>query len=721
MHVSLGKRECIARGKEAPVTRPVWKKRLDGALHAFEDKVLGAGGMKRDAAFLVVSALSILLSFAAPGVLPFDWAWIAIVLCGVPIVLEAVVALVTEFDVKADVLVSLALVASIVIGEYDAAGIVAFIMQVGGFLEEATVKRARAGIERLVALTPRTARIVEGGRERTVDAREVPAGALLRVLPGETIPVDGVIVAGSTSVDTSIMTGESLPVDMTVGDEVESGFANQFGSIDVRATRVGEDSSLARMVRLVQSADAGKAKIVRTADAWATWIVVAALSASIACYLFTGEAIRAVTVLVVFCPCALVLATPTAIMAAIGNATKHGFLTREGDALERLAKVTHVAFDKTGTLTQGRPRVVEVVAASEAGGGVAAALASATPGGGAVSGAPEAAVFAPASGASPRERVFELAARAERRSEHPLGKALTAGFAEEFGRAAAPAEEFELKLGRGVAARVGGVAVLVGNGQMMREAGVDVPPACQDGAQAHAEQGHTAVFVAADGVLQGYVALADTVRGDSAAAVADLKAAGAKPVLLTGDNERAARSIAAQLGIDEVRANCLPADKMAYVESVEEGGGRVCMVGDGVNDAPALRRSFVGIAMGGVGSDIAVDASDIALVNDSLGELGHVLGLARHTLRTIKVNLTFAMGVNIVATLLAMAGVLGPVAGALVHNVGSVIVIGNSALLLGWRARRRDRRRCRSNAAETPHSPSARAAGSDAAVPARSR
>ncbi len=702
------------------MTRPVWKKRLDGALHAFEDKVLGAGGMKRDAAFLVVSALSILLSFAAPGVLPFDWAWIAIVLCGVPIVLEAVVALVTEFDVKADVLVSLALVASIVIGEYDAAGIVAFIMQVGGFLEEATVKRARAGIERLVALTPRTARIVEGGRERTVDAREVPAGALLRVLPGETIPVDGVIVAGSTSVDTSIMTGESLPVDMTVGDEVESGFANQFGSIDVRATRVGEDGSLARMVRLVQSADAGKAKIVRTADAWATWIVVAALSASIACYLFTGEAIRAVTVLVVFCPCALVLATPTAIMAAIGNATKHGFLTREGDALERLAKVTHVAFDKTGTLTQGRPRVVEVVAASEAGGGVAAALASATPGGGAVSGAPEAAAFAPASAASPRERVFELAARAERRSEHPLGKALAVGFAEEFGRAAAPAEEFELKLGRGVAARVDGVAVLVGNGQMMREAGVDVPPACQDGAQAHAEQGHTAVFVAADGVLRGYVALADTVRGDSAAAVADLKAAGVKPVLLTGDNERAARSIAAQLGIDEVRANCLPADKMAYVESVEEGGGRVCMVGDGVNDAPALRRSFVGIAMGGVGSDIAVDASDIALVNDSLGELGHVVGLARHTLRTIKVNLTFAMGVNIVATLLAMAGVLGPVAGALVHNVGSVIVIGNSALLLGWRARRRDRRRCSSNASEAPHSPSARAVGSDAAVPARS-
>ncbi len=664
--------------------------------------------MKRDAAFLAISAASILLSFAAPDVLPFDWAWIAIVLCGLPIVLEAIVALVTEFDVKADVLVSMALVASIAIGEYDAAGIVAFIMQIGGFLEETTVKHARAGIEGLVALTPRTARIVEGGTERVIDAQEVPESALLRVLPGETVPVDGIIVEGSSSVDASIMTGESLPVDVGVGDEVGAGFTNQFGSIDVRATHVGEDSSLARMVRLVQSADAGKAKIVRTADAWATWIVVAALAISVACYLVTGDAIRSVTVLVVFCPCALVLATPTAIMAAIGNATKHGFLVREGDALERLAKVTHVAFDKTGTLTQGRPRVVEVMAADNGCSGAVpsgreaennrdSASGNTTNGGRSAASGGERAAEADtscskgtaigSSSTAAHARVFELAACAERRSEHPLGQAIAADFAEELGHATEPAEDFELRLGRGVAATVDGMAVLVGNMRMMQEAGVDVPPAFLKAAKEHAEEGHTVVFVAAAGACSGLVALADTVRTDSAAAVTDLKAANIEPVLLTGDNERAAGSIAARLGIREVHANCLPADKLAYIEQAEGEGGRVCMVGDGVNDAPALRRSFVGIAMGGVGSDIAVEASDIALVNDSLGELGHLVGLSRHTLRTIKANLTFAMGVNIAATLLAVAGVLGPVAGALVHNIGSVIVIGNSALLLRWKVR----------------------------------
>lgn len=642
-------------GEEATVVskRPAWKVRLDEALHNFEDSVLGFGGMTRDIIFLIVSAIAIILSFAAPDVLPFDWAWIAIVLCGLPIVLEAVVALITEFDIKADVLVSLALIASIVIGEYDAAGIVAFIMQIGGFLEEVTVKRSRAGIERLVALTPRTARLVENGVERVVDAKDVPANALVRVLPGETIAVDGVVVSGSSAVDTSVMTGESLPVDVAVGDEVVSGSINQFGSIDIRATHIGEDSSFARMVRLVQSADAGKAKIVRTADAWATWIVVIALSISVLCYLITGEIIRSVTVLVVFCPCALVLATPTAIVAAIGNATKHGFLTRQGDALERLAKVTHVAFDKTGTLTHGHPEVVEVFAEQGS-----------------------------------REELYKLAARAERRSEHPLGQALVSCYATEFGEAAEPAEAFELKLGRGVSAQIDGMTVLVGNEEMMHEAGISVPPSCLAAAQAHSEQGHTTVFVSKGSVVIGYVALADTVREDSASAVSNLKEIGIKPVLLTGDNEHAANAIASSLGISEVHANCLPADKLSYIEKTERNNQYVCMVGDGVNDAPALRRSFVGVAMGGVGSDIAVDASDIALVNDSVGELRHLIQLSRHTIRTIKVNLTFAMGINILATLLAVLGLLGPVAGALVHNVGSVIVILNSSLLLGWKARK---------------------------------
>ena len=313
------------------------------------EHLLGIGGVKKDIVLLVLSGLALAISLSGWNPLPFDPAWIAILLCGIPIVLEAIIGLVTAFDIKADVLVSLALIASVCIGENFAAGEVAFIMQLGALLEDLTVARARAGIEKLVHLTPQTARIVTDGTEATVPAEQVRVGDLLRILPGESIPVDGVIVSGQTSVNQAVMTGESLPVDKTAGDEVASGTVNQFGSFVMRATRVGEDSSIQRMIRLVQSADAGKAKIVGLADRWATYIVIIALAAAAITWAVTGEIIRAVTILVVFCPCALVLATPTAIMAAIGNATRHGFLVREGDALERLAQVKKIAFDKTGT------------------------------------------------------------------------------------------------------------------------------------------------------------------------------------------------------------------------------------------------------------------------------------------------------------------------------------------------------------------------------------
>ena len=324
------------------------------------EHLLELGGIKKDIALLAVSGVAVLLSLFGVRPLPFDMAWVAIILCGVPIILEAVIGLVTAFDIKADVLVSIALIASVLIGEDFAAGEVAFIMQLGGLLEDLTVARARAGIEKLVHLTPHTARRIQAGQEQILPAEQVQAGDILRVLPGETVPVDGVILSGQTSINQAVMTGESLPVDKGVGDMVSSGTVNQFGSFDMKATRVGEDSSIQRMIRLVQSADAGKAKIVGIADRWATWIVVIALTAAALTWLISGQIIRAVTILVVFCPCALVLATPTAIMAAIGNATKHGFLVREGDALERLAGVKRVGFDKTGTLTYGAPQVCAV-------------------------------------------------------------------------------------------------------------------------------------------------------------------------------------------------------------------------------------------------------------------------------------------------------------------------------------------------------------------------
>lgn len=308
------------------------KERLEAALEW--------GGVKKDVACIVVSAAALVVSFMSAGSVPVDSAWLAIVLCGVPIVCEATLAVVYERDIKADLLVSLALIASIVVGEHFAAGEVALIMQLGGLLEQLTVARARAGIERLVEMTPTQARVVRGdGAEKTCEAESVAEGDLVRVLPGETIPVDGRVVAGTTSVNEAVLTGEPMPCDKQVGDEVFSGTINQFGAIEVRTIRPGSDGSMQRMARLVSSAEAGKTKIVRLADRWATWIVVGALVAATAIFALTGEALRAVTVLVEFCPCALVLATPTAVMAAIGNATKHGFLVKEGDALERLASV----------------------------------------------------------------------------------------------------------------------------------------------------------------------------------------------------------------------------------------------------------------------------------------------------------------------------------------------------------------------------------------------
>lgn len=613
------------------------------------ERLLSLGGIKKDIVLLVISGAAVICSLFKFQPLPFDMAWIAIILCGVPIVLEAIIGLVTAFDIKADVLVSLALIASVCIGEDFAAGEVAVIMQLGALLEELTVARARAGIEKLVHLTPQTARILRDGREEIVPAEQVKVGDRIRVLPGESVPVDGVIVSGQTSVNQAVMTGESLPVDKTVGDTVSSGTVNQFGAFEMKATKVGEDSSIQRMIRLVQSADAGKAKIVGLADRWATWIVVIALSAAGLTWLITGQIIRAVTILVVFCPCALVLATPTAIMAAIGNATKHGFLVREGDALERLSKAKVIAFDKTGTLTCGIPEVVATESVS--------------------------AEF-------DKDEIYRLAASAEQLSEHPLGKAIVRCY-KKTGAALAETTDFVMIPGRGVCAAVGGKNILAGNCELLSGHGIDMTP--PSNAEDYLRKGCTVIYVAINGVFTGFIALADTLRKESAKTISSLSELGIQPVLLTGDNENAAETIAGELHIGEVRAGCLPEDKLRYIGEYQGKNMPVCMIGDGVNDAPALKKADVGIAMGGVGSDIAVDAADIALVDDEVKELPHLFALSKRMMTTVKLNMIFSMTLNFVAIALAIIGTLNPVVGALVHNAGSVLVITNSAFLLKWR------------------------------------
>lgn len=613
------------------------------------DEWLEWGGVTKQVVLLVLSALSLLVSLFDWFSLPLDAAWVAILLCGVPIVVEALLGLLTEFDIRAGVLVSIALIASVSVGEIFAAGEVAFIMQLGELLEHLTVARARAGVEKLVKLTPHTARVIRDGVERVIPVEQVVVGDTLLVLPGEAIPVDGRIVQGQTSVDQSVITGESLPVDKTVGDEVESGGVNRFGAFQMQATRVGDDSSLQRMIRLVQNADAGKVKIVGIADRWATGIVVIALLAAALTWLITGQLLRAVTILVVFCPCALVLATPTAVMAAIGNVARHGFLVREGDALERLAKVSCVAFDKTGTLTYGKPQVVRV--------------ASLPP--------------------YDEDTVYAMTAAAERLSEHPLGKAIASC----YGDTPYVAEAFEMKPGAGITATVDNRRLQAGTldwvvGESSQQARLTAETAV------YVEQGCTVIYVAIDREPAGYIVLSDTVRESSAATIAELHRLNVEPVLLTGDNAGAAASIAGQVAIDRVHAACRPEDKLAHIRVYEQGGEAVCMIGDGINDAPALKCATVGIAMGGVGSDIATDAADIVLVNDDVEELPHLFRLSRRLMTTIRINITFSMTLNFLAMALAATGLLGPVFGALLHNAGSILVVLNSAWLLTWKKRR---------------------------------
>ena len=649
---------AVQAGVETATEALTFKEKKTRFLEKWED-ILGLGGTKKDIWLLVISAVALVASLIWGSKLPVDPAWIAIILCGVPIVCEALIGLIDSFDITADVLVATALIASIIIGEYFAAGEVALIMQLGGLLEELTVARAQRGIERLVALSPRTARILAGdGSTREVAVEEVSLGDVLQVLPGEVIPTDGIILTGNTSIDQSTLTGESLPVDKGPDDEVFSGTVNQFGAITMRVIRAGEDSSIQRMTRLVKSADAKKAKIVRFADKAAVWIVIGAFTIAVAAWAITGEVLRAVTVLVVFCPCSLVLATPTAIVAATGNATKHGFLVKEGDALERLAQVSRVMFDKTGTLTQGELQVEDVAIAG---------------------------------GASMDEsQVMVLLSGAESLSEHPLGRAVVA-YAKERGMEVPQVADVDFTMipGRGVVAMVEGVRVVAGNDALLEEQDVALDVRLLAKAEAYRAKGWTVVDLAADGEHVASVALGDTLRNESAAVVAELHELGLETTMLTGDTQAAARTIANELGVTDVVAGCRPEDKLNYVDAQEEAGVKACMVGDGVNDAPALKRSFVGIAMGGVGSDIAVEAADIVMVEERIERLPHIVALAQHTMRVIKANITFAMALNLLAVTLAVLAVLDPVTGALVHNAGSVLVVSNSALLLNWIAKKK--------------------------------
>lgn len=534
-----------------------------------------------------------------------------------------------------------------IVGDLFAAGEVAFIMAIGAILEEKTTERAKKGLKKLISLTPQQGRRILNGKEEMIAAEDIKMNDILRVLPGETIPVDGDIIEGTTSVDQSIMTGESLPVDKTVGDSVFCGTINRFGTIDIRASKLGEDCSLQKLIRMVEEAENKKAPMARIADKAASWLVPVALLIAVIAFIVTKDIVRAVTVLVVFCPCALVLATPTAIMAAIGQATKHGVIIKSGEALERMGKVDTVAFDKTGTLTNGNLVVKDVY---------------------------------PFENDIDKSLLLRLTASAESYSEHPLAKAITA-YAKEENVKLFEVEDFYMVPGKGISAVIRGEKLFCGNAAFLKEQKIEINSMAEQILEQFRSEGKAVILVADTEKLLGAVTLSDTLRDTSADMIESLRKIGTHAVLLTGDHKQTAEYFAKQVGITDVHAGLLPEQKVSEIAALQKAGKTVCMIGDGVNDAPALKTADVSVAMGAMGSDIAVEAADIALMSDDIARIPYLKRLSNACVKTIKFSISLSLFINFVAITLSVLGLLTPTTGALVHNCGSCLVVLIVALL----------------------------------------
>lgn len=582
--------------------------------------------------------------------LPGDPAWLTIAISGYPLVYEAVSRLWNGRGmsrISSALLITMAMIAAIGIGDLFAAAEVALIMAIGEMMEKQTTNRAKRGIEKLLSLVPAMARRLEDGKEVMVPLTEVRVGDRLRIIPGEHVPVDGKIIFGETSIDQSLVTGESMPVEKKMGDSVFCGTVNYLGTADIVAEKVGNDSSIAQMIRMVREAEASKALAERMADKAASYFVPAALLLAVLTYFFTGDMMRAVTILVVFCPCALVLATPTAIMAAIGQAARHGIIIKSGESLEKLGDVNTIAFDKTGTLTHGKPEVTGVISFCLS---------------------------------ISEEKLLQLAATVEGRSEHPLGKAVCR-YALAKGISPKVISDFRVTPGRGIEATAEEGRVTCGSMAFMEEKGFSISTEKKEQIHTWENEGKAVVLLACDGKVVGLLGLSDVVKTEARSIVEKLQEMKIRIVLLTGDNSKTARYFAALTGIVHVFSDLLPRDKVSHIRGMESEKRKVCMVGDGINDAPALKSADVGIAMGRLGSDIAVDAADIVLLSDDISKLPYLKRLAKETLSTIKLSISLSMVINLLAVACSVMGLLTPTTGALVHNAGSCFVIFLAAML----------------------------------------
>lgn len=601
----------------------------------------------------IISAVCLASSFIFKQTdihLPVDPAWAAVIISGIPLLYLAIWRIIYNPGIKkisSALLIVIAMFAALSIGDLFAAGEVAFIMALGAILEDKTTERAKKGLTKLISLAPVKGRKIENSREYIVSVSEIKKDDIIRVLPGETIPADGKIISGETSVDQSIITGESLPADKETGDTVFCGTINRYGAIDITVTNSGDDSSLQKLIKLVEEAENKQAPMQRIADKCASWLVPAALLIAILAFAFTGDIVVAVTVLVVFCPCALVLATPTAVMAAIGQATKHGVIIKSGEALEKMGKADTIAFDKTGTLTKGCLAVSDIVSVSDD---------------------------------LSEEALIALTASVEILSEHPLGKAVIE-YAKSRGIEFSVCSDFRMYAGKGASGCINGKRLFCGNEKFLEAHNININDSIISELSSLRSQGKASIIVAYSSECLGIIALSDALRADASDMVRRLHDMGTDIVLLTGDNKSTAGYFAAAVGISDVRAELLPEDKVNNIEEIQKLGKTVCMIGDGINDAPALKTADIGVAIGATGSDIAIDAADIALMGDDISKIPYLKRLSIAAVNTIKLSIAISMTINFVAIVLSLLKLLTPTTGALVHNAGSCFVVLIAALL----------------------------------------
>ncbi|WP_165491986.1 heavy metal translocating P-type ATPase [Egibacter rhizosphaerae] len=576
------------------------------------------------------------------------WLLAAALLVGGWPVFAGVVAAARRRRVTAHTLMSIGVLAAAVIGEWTAALLIVFFMRLADWIEQRTGERSRQAVRELAELAPVVARVLRDGHEIELPVERVAAGDLVVVRPGERIPVDGEVVEGTAPVDEASITGESVPVDKAGGDRVFAATIAQAGHLVVATTRVGEDTTFGRILHLVGEAEARKAPIQRFADRFAGYYIPVVAALALLTLLVTGEVLNAVAVVVVACACAIVIATPVAVLASVGSAARRGLVIKGGDTLERLATVDALVVDKTGTLTTGKPVVTDVVPVGD--------------------------------GLDP-DQLLSAVAAVEQRSEHPLARAVVEA-ATAAGHHPRSGHDFTAHPGRGVAASLNGRRWLVGTRVLLTEADVRIPAGVEHVAGSFEAEGKTVFLAAAADTVVGVLALADTVRDAVATALDELRRLGLdRQVMLTGDNERVAATIAESLGIDH-RADLLPDDKIAAIEQLQAEGHVVLMVGDGINDAPALAQADVGAAMGVAGTDAALDAADLALMREDWDLVPDALLVGRRSARTIRQNLYFTAGYNLIGVALAAVGILPPVWAAAAQSLPDGVVLANSSRLL---------------------------------------